>query len=36
MKAKLVIREFHDFETHLNRIRDFTGSLSDISFDSKI
>ena len=27
MKAKLVIKEFHDFEMHLNRIRDFTGSL---------
>ena len=31
MKAEVVIREFHDFETHLNRIRDFTGSLYSIS-----
>ena len=31
MKAGLVIREFHDLETHLNRIRDFTGSLCRIS-----
>jgi hypothetical protein len=31
MKAGLVIREFQDLETHLNRIRDFTGSLCGIS-----
>ena len=31
MKAGLVIREFHDLETHLNRIRDLDGSLCKIS-----
>ena len=31
MKAGLVIREFHNLETHLNRIRDLAGSLCKIS-----
>jgi hypothetical protein len=31
MKVGLVIREFHDLETHLNRIRDLAGSLWRIS-----
>ena len=31
MKAGVVIKEFHDLETHLNRIRDLTGSLCRIS-----
>ena len=31
MKEELVIRECQDLETHLNRTRDFTGSLFSMS-----
>ena len=34
MKAGFAIRDFHDFETHLNRIRDFTDSLCRISIST--
>lgn len=33
MKEKLVMRECHDLETTVNRIKDLTGSLSRISIN---